>query len=147
MAGAALALAIEVVDLVYGWPIIRTAAYRELVNKYAHATPIPTTPTGNGRSEWKVEHLLASGAKVAIQASDFMDVVKIQYGGEPGSHDLYRYVDYSSPSALRLNGDVLYVCWGETLIHSEWWLLAYDLANRREIDRRRVDPLDVGHAK
>jgi hypothetical protein len=75
---------------------------------------------------------------------DFTDVVKVQFADEPGPHDLYRYVAYSSPVALRTDGDVLCVYWSEALIHEDRWLLAYDLASRREIDRRRVDPRDIG---
>ena len=99
------------------------------------------------RRWWGFEHRLSTGTTVRIQARDFMDVVKVQYGDEPEPHGLYRYVDYSSPTAHRTDGDILYVYWGEALIHNDSWLLAYDLASRRGIDRRRVDPHDIGGAK
>lgn len=95
----------------------------------------------------EVRALASSGTTVRVQARDFMDVVKVRYGDEHGPHNLYRYVDYSSPVALRTDGDVLYVYWSEALIHVDTWLLAYDLASRREIDRRRVDPRDIGGIK
>jgi nicotinamidase-related amidase len=31
----------------------------------------------------------------------------------------------------------------EEWARADWWLLAYDLENRREIERRRVDPRDT----
>ena len=138
-----VALAIEVGGLIYGWPILRTAQYRVAADEYAHATPVAAIPMDNhtNHTEWKFDHSLSSGTTVHIQARDFMDVVKVNYGDGP--HDLYRYVDYSSPIALKVAGDVLYVYWGEALIHSDRWLLAYDLASRREIYRRRVDPRDI----
>lgn len=138
------AVAIGIAGEVYGWPIIRTAGYGVLVDQYAHAVSITAIPGENRPSEWNFEHSLSRGTTVHIQATDFMDVVKVHYRGESKPRDLYRYVDYSSPIALRTDGDILYVCWGEALIHSDIWLLAYDLASRREIDRRRVDPRDVG---
>jgi hypothetical protein len=99
---------------------------------------------GGQRFEWTFVHSLSGGNTVRIQARDFMDVVKVHYGDERRPHNLYRYVDYSSPIALRTDGDILYVYWSETLIHNERWLLAYDLASHREIERRRVDALDIG---
>ena len=139
------AVAIEIAGLVYGWPIIRTDKYFELVDKYAHAASITARKDAAGqRSEWNFEHSLSGGATVRIQATDFMDVVKVQYRDESRPRHLYRYVDYSSPIALRTDGDILYVNWGEALLHSDIWLMAYDLASRREIDRRRVDPRDIG---
>lgn len=139
------AVAIGIAGEVYGWPIVRTAGYGVLVDEYAHATPMRSTHGENQTySEWRFEHSLSSGTTVRIQADDFMDVVKVHYRDESKAHDLYRYVDYSSPISLRTAGDILYVYWGEALIHSDHWLLAYDLARRREIDRRRVDPHDIG---
>lgn len=139
-----VAVAIEIAGEIYGWPIIRTDRYRALVDKYAHAAPLTAIPGENQHSEWNFEHALSNGTTVRIQANGFMDVVRVHYRDESHAHDLYRYVDYSSPIALRTDGDILYVYWGEALIHSDNWLLAYDLASRHEVDRRRVDPGDIG---
>ena len=138
------AVAIEMAGVIYGWPIVRTDGYQALIDKYAHAVPMAAIPAENQHVEWSSEHSLSSGTTVRIQARDFMDVVKVHFRDESKPHDLYRYVDYSSPIDLRTDGDTLYVHWGEALLHSDNWLLAYDLAHRREIDRRRVDPRDMG---
>ena len=94
-----VAVAIEIAGLVYGWPIIRTAGYRVLIDRYAHAAPMTAIPGGNQPSEWSFEHSLPNGTMVRIQARGFIDVVKVHYRDESQPHDLYRYVDYSSPIA------------------------------------------------
>jgi hypothetical protein len=137
------AIAIEIAGVIYGWPVIRTAGYRQLVDKYAQAAPVTGNRGRDRQTEWHFEHRLSGDRWVHIEADGFMDVVKVRYGQEAQLHNLYKYVDYSSPIAIRIDGDILYVYWGEALIHSDYWLLAYDLANDREIDRRRVDPRDI----
>jgi len=37
----------------------------------------------------------------------------------------------------------LFVHWVESLFHIDHWLLAYDIENRREVERRRVHPRDM----
>jgi len=40
-------------------------------------------------------------------------------------------------------GNTLFVHWVESLFHIDHWLLAYDIENRREVERRRVHPRDM----
>lgn len=49
----------------------------------------------------------------------------------------------ATPVEIRAADNVLYVHWVEILIRIDHWLLAYDLASRREIVRRRIDPGDL----
>jgi hypothetical protein len=56
---------------------------------------------------------------------------------------LHKYVDYVSTADMRTAGSVLYVHWVERLLRTDHWLLAYDLANRREIARLKIDPDDL----
>jgi hypothetical protein len=39
--------------------------------------------------------------------------------------------------------NTIYVYWVETLLRTDHWLLAYDLVDRREIVRRKIDPEDL----
>ena len=76
-----------------------------------------------------------------------MDVVRLQYPDEAQPRTLYEYEDYSNPIGIRLSGRKLFVYWSETLLHTDHWLLAYDVENRRETERRRVDPKDMPAAQ
>ena len=72
-----------------------------------------------------------------------MDVVTVHYQDEPAPRTLYDYENYSNPVAIRIAGNKLFVHWAESLVHIDYWLLAYDIENRREVERRRVDPRDM----
>ncbi len=74
-----------------------------------------------------------------------MDVVTVSYSDERLPRRLYEDTDYSAPVELRRCGDILYVHWAVTLFHTEHWLLAFDLPNRREVWRRRVEASDLEH--
>jgi hypothetical protein len=67
----------------------------------------------------------------------------VTYADERRKYDLYDSGDYAGAIAVRRLGDVLYVYWSQTLFTTEYWLLAYDLRARNEIDHRRIT---AGHA-
>ena len=74
-------------------------------------------------------------------------VVRVQYGDENSDRLLYKYVDYSHPKEIKTSGNILYVYWVEMFFYDDHWLLAYDMAKRREIARRLIDPGDLGKAE
>jgi hypothetical protein len=128
---------------IVGLPILRTPGYHAIIREYALATPLQPASGPNQSRIWDVDVPLSNGAKVRVRARDHMDVVTIQYSDETAPKPLYGYEDYSNPVGIRSAGRKLFVCWAETLLHTDWWLLAYDVENRREIERRRVDPRDM----
>ena len=80
-----------------------------------------------------------------------MDVVRLQFPGETAPRPLYEYEDYSNPIAIRVAGDRLFVYWGESLFHTDHWLLVYDVRggsdesrSRSDRDRRIVNRARVG---
>ena len=79
-----------------------------------------------------------------VRAVAHMGVARVKYGDEDDERTLYRYVDYSHPKEVRTKGNTLYVYWTENLFGTEHWILAYDLAERREVARRRIEPGDLG---
>jgi hypothetical protein len=132
------------VNLTVGLPIMRTAGYYDLIRQYRGAVPVkPTESVGGKQCKWNFDLASSSGPKVRVEARDFMDIVRVQYVDEVTVRQLYDYEDYSSPIAIRTAGNTLFVHWGEALFHTDYWLLAYDTVNRREIARRRVDRNDL----
>jgi hypothetical protein len=130
-------------NLIVGLPVLKTSAYLAMIQQYAQARPIAPTGTPDEELKWKVEVLLPGGGRARLQTSGHMDVVRLHFPGDTQPRPLYDYEDYSNPIAVRLAGDSLFVYWAETLLHTDHWLLVYDLRNRREVDRRRVDPEDM----
>lgn len=143
MAFAGVTIVIGALDTIVGPPLVRTTAYRALVSEYARA--IPAHPTSHQRQprKWSFEHQVASGTTVRVHARGHLDVVKVHYPDEPAPRTLYEYEDYSNPVAIRIAGNTLFVHWVESLFHIDHWLLAYDIENRREVERRRVHPRDM----
>jgi len=131
-----------VVEIV-GLPIWRTLGYGAMIQEYSEAVPVLPTATPTDELNWNVDLPVSRGAKARIQARGGMDVVRLHYLDEATPRTLYDYEDYSNPIAIRVSGRKLFVYWGETLIHTDHWLLTYDLENRQEIERRRVDPKDM----
>ncbi len=128
----------------YGWPPIRTAGYKSLISEFDHAAPREPIRMGSDEAPvWDFDVPLPGGVVVTVTAQSFMDTPTLKYSDERDGRTLYRYVDYSSPIALRTNGTMLYVYWGETLFHTDYRLLAFDLARRREMERRKVDSRDM----
>jgi len=141
--GVSLATAAALVDMVVGLPIVRTAGYRALIREYAGSVPVQPAPGPYQSLMWNADLPLSNGSTVRVRARDRMDVVTVHYSDETAPKRLYEYEDYSHPVAIRRAGSKLFTYWSETLIHTDWWLLAYDIENRREIERRRVDPRDM----
>jgi len=147
VAVAGVAIVIGVLTLIVGLPVVRTAGYRAMVSEYGRA--IPAQPINDRRQplKWNFELPVPGGVTIRVQAPDHMGVVKVQYPDEPSPRTLYEYEDYSTPIAIGMTGNKLFVHWEEALLHTDHWLLAYDLENRREIERRRVDPRDLPAVK
>jgi hypothetical protein len=140
-----LLVAAATYDVSYGWPpIIRTDGYRSLISDFSHATPRESIRKANERrSEWNFDVQLQGGIVAAVKSGDFMTVPELKYSDEPAPRRLYEYLDYSNPIALRTNGRLLYAYWERSLFHTDYWLLVFDLGNRREVQRRRVDARDM----
>jgi hypothetical protein len=128
----------------WGWPIIRDREYRQLVAGFQQAQLRDNLRRGDQDSGWDFQvELPDEETYVRVQAYPHMAVAKVKYGNESDFRSLYAYVDYSNPLQIRTNGEILYVHWEETLVGTKHWLLAYDLAARREIARRRIDADDL----
>jgi hypothetical protein len=141
---AAIAIALLVLSSGYRWPPSpRRTSDLGLLDQFKKATPLEPTDRGNGIAEWDVECRISDGNLATVRGSSHWDVISVTYADERQKHDLYDYRDYGGPIAVRRLGDVLYVYWGQTLFTTEYWLLAYDLRARNEIDRRRIDPTDL----
>jgi hypothetical protein len=131
-------------SIFYGWPVVRNAGYKAMVAEFSRA--FPREPMRRGSNEppvWDFDLSLTGGVIVKVTARGFMDTPTLKYSDERKARVLYRYVDYSSPIAVRTSGTMLYVYWGETLFHTDYRLLAFDLARRREVSRRKVDGRDM----
>jgi hypothetical protein len=126
--------------------VSKTAEYRKLVDDYSRAQPHPAGQVDPRSSitGWYFKLTLPGSPTVAsVEGEEKPSVVTISYSDEQAARRLYKYVDYSSPLGIRTAGSILYVYWGETLFSTHWWLMAYDWVNRREVERRRVDPADL----
>jgi hypothetical protein len=125
-------------------PIFETDAYRSFVRDFDRAAIREGHLDSSQITEWEFQVPLPAGAVVAtVRARGFMDVVRVQYSDEPDERQIYRYRDYSSPLQIRTAGNLLYVYWAVTLFRVDYSLLIYDLANRREVARRRVKYEDM----
>jgi hypothetical protein len=133
--------------VIVGLPILRPPGYRALIQEYTEAVPVNPTGASGEPLQWDVDLPRSDRGKARIQAGGHMDVVRLQYPDEAAPRTLYEYEDYSNPQAIRVSGRKLFVYWSATLLHTNHWLLAYDVENRREIERRRVDPKDLPAAQ
>lgn len=131
---------------VSGWPpiIIRDRQYRELVTAFQQALPREHRRPVNENDGWEFQEQVPDKATfTTVQAGSHQGIITIKYEDEERERPLYKYVDYSSTADVRTSGSILYVHWVERFLRTDHWLLAYDLASRREIARRKVDPNDV----
>ena len=129
-----------------GWPpfIIRDRHYRELIGNFQRAMHRDKIRPGDENAGWEFQVQVAEMQTTAwIRAVAHMGVARIKYGDEEDERKLYKYVDYSHPSEIRIAENILYVHWTESMIVTGDWILAYDLTGRREIARRRIDPSDL----
>ena len=125
-------------------PVIRDGSYRELLREFKNASAVSQQSTSDGSTGWDFDVPLSNGVRASVRAQAHMAVARVQYSDEPQERELYRYKDYSNPISLRTQGPVLYLYWAESLIGTDHWILAYDLAARRERSRARVVPDDLG---
>jgi len=131
---------------IFYWPpIIRNHYYWELVGDFQRAQIKSKTQDGDDKGGWNFQiQMPGSKTTVQVRAASFVGITTIKYSDEGATRDLYEYSEYTSPSEIRIAGNVLYVRWVTPLFGPRHWLLAYDLVGRREITRRRIDPGDLG---
>jgi hypothetical protein len=131
--------------IVYWPPIIRNHYYWVLVGDFQRAQSKAEIQDGDEKGGWGFQvQIPGSKTTARVRASSNMGIATIKYSDEGATRNLYEYVDYSGPLGIRIAENVLYVHWAHTLFNTKHWILAYDLAGRREITRRRIDPGDVG---
>ena len=131
--------------VIYGPVIIRDRQYRDLIADFQRAERRNRIRPDDKDAGWAFEvQAPEKQTTIRVQAGPHMAVVRVKYQDEGDERALYQYVDYSHPQEIRTAGNVLYVYWTEILLDTKRWLLAYDLVNRREIVRRRLDPHDLG---
>lgn len=133
-----------------GWPpiIIRDSKYRELLSNFQQAQ-LKSRINGDKDIEsdmagWDFQiERPERQTPIQVKAIGHMGVVWVKYSDENNERKLYEYFDYSHVREIRIAQNVLYVSWAETLFRTDYWLMAYDLANRREIVRCKIDPQDL----
>jgi hypothetical protein len=128
----------------FGPPIIiRNREYRELISNFKQAQP-REQKTGDRNVLWDFQIDVPERQTTArVSAVPYPGVLGLKYIDESESRALYEYVDYSHPVEVRTSENILYVFWVERLLRTDQWILAYDLAGRREIVRRKIDPDDL----
>jgi hypothetical protein len=133
---------------IFGWPsiIIRNKEYRELIRNFQQAQP-REKKSGDENVLWDFQFHLSNGqTTIRVWAPAYPGVVWLKDIDGKADHPLYKYVDYSHPVEIRTTENVLYVYWAESLLRTDHWLIAYDLVNRREIVRRKIDPDDLAQS-
>ena len=124
--------------------IVRDGEYRELIGEFQRAIPRNRINPDDKNSGWEFHvQIPETQNTVLVKAPAHPGVVRIQYGDEIGERPLYKYVDYSHPKEIKTSENILYVYWVEMFFYDDHWLIAYDMANRREIARRLLDPSDL----
>ncbi len=129
-----------------GWPpiIIRNREYRELISNFQQAQLRDRVKSKDDKG-WEFQvYVPERQTTVRVWAPPHPGVAWIKYIGEEDEHRLYESVDYSHVGEIRVAENILYVYWSEALLRTDYWLIAYDLVNRREIVRRKIDPGDLG---
>ena len=131
---------------IFYWPpIIRNHYYWELLGDFQRAQIKSKIQDGDDKGGWNFQMQMPGSKTTAqVRAPSFVGITTIKYCDEGAARDLYEYAEYTSPTEIRIAGNVLYVCWVNPLFGPRHWLLVYDLVGRREIMRRRIDPKDLG---
>lgn len=138
------AVAVGLWGTLSGWPIIRDRHYRELIRDFQQAQRRENTWRGDQNAGWDFYiQLTERRTNVQIRAFPIGGVARVKYDDESNARELYEYVDYTNTNEIRTAEHLLYVRWSETLLRTDYWILIYDLAARREIARRRIDPRDL----
>jgi hypothetical protein len=136
-----------------GWPpiIIRNREYCELISNFQQAQ-LRDRINGNkdvdsDMAGWDFQvHVPKKQTTGKVKAVGHMGVVWIQYKDENNPNRLYESVDYSHVQEIRTAENILYVHWVEAFFHTDHWLIAYDLENRRELVRRKIDPNNLAQS-
>jgi hypothetical protein len=129
-----------------GWPpiIIRDRLYNELIEGFHRADRRDKTGGNSKTAGWEFQIQVPGGQTTAlVRVPSPIGVVTIKYDDESSSRVLYRSAEYTSPVEIKTEVNVLYVHWVEPLFIQNHWILAYDLAARSEIGKRRLDPSDL----
>lgn len=133
-----------------GWPpvIIRDREYRELLNNFHQAQPKERVPGAkdSDMDGWDFQVGVSEGQTTVQVKASGRGIVRVKYPDEDDGRKLYEYVDYTHVRRIRMAQNTIYVYWVETLLHTDEWLMAYDLVNRGEIVRRKIDPDDLLHS-
>ena len=126
--------------------IIRDKEYRQLISNFQQAQP-REKKSDDRNVLWDFQiHLPEKQTTIRVWAPAYPGVVWLKdKNGEP-DRPLYEYVDYSHPVEIRTAENILYVYWAESLLRTDNWLIAYDLVNRREIIRRKIDHDDLAQS-
>jgi hypothetical protein len=118
-----------------------------LVGDFQRARSEAEIQRGDKKDGWDFQiQIHGSNTTAQVRAPGSVGITTIKYSDEGANRDLYKYAEYTSPSEIRIAGNVLYVRWVNPLFGPRHWLLAYDIVGRREITRRRIDPDDIGRA-
>jgi hypothetical protein len=131
---------------VSGWPpiIIRDHTYKELIWNFRRADRKDKRVSANENAGWVFQIQVPEKQTTAlVRVPSPIGVVTISYDDEDTSRALYRSAEYTSPVEIKTHGNVLYVHWVEPLFGFNHWVLAYDLADRNEVVKRRIDPKDL----
>jgi len=111
--------------VISGWPpiVIRDRQYRELIAAFQSAQRRDHLWRGDVNAGWDFEVQLAENqTSVQVKAFPYVAVVRVKYNDEGAERPLYKYVDYSHPKELRMEGDILYASWTETMFGTKYWL-------------------------
>lgn len=123
--------------------IIRDRQYDELIGNYHLANRKDATKYHSENGDWEFQlQVPESHIEVWVRVPSKVGVVTVKYNDESDSRTLYRRAEYTTPVEVRVKQNVLYVHWVEPLFGNNHWLLAYDLAARSEVVKRRFDPND-----
>jgi hypothetical protein len=131
---------------VSGWPpiIIRDRQYNELIEGFHRADRRDKIGSGSETAGWVFQIQVPGRQTTAlVRVPSSIGVVTIKYDDDASSRALYRSAEYTSPVEIKTKESILYVHWVEPLFGYNHWILAYDIAARREIGKRRIDPNDL----
>jgi hypothetical protein len=132
--------------VVCGWPpiIIRDRAYYKLLADFKQAQGRDKLRRDGEYVGWGFQvHWPENPTGVQVESASHAGVVSVKYSDEAQARPLYKYVDYTNTLEIKTSANILYVHWGEIMFGSRDWLMAYDLAARREILSRKIDSEDL----
>lgn len=144
-AGATLA-AFAIAAWIFNTTVWRDAEYWKLIEGYKAARVLPKRPDAQDPrnvKRWEEQIALPNGISVTLVALEGFTSSTVRYSDEQTPRDIYRYVDYTVPTDVRIRGGQLYILRGIALLTREMRLLLYDLTRRELVVDRRVDDRDL----